>query len=176
MERRTVFIVIGIVLLIAGAVGFSLFSKEPRVSVSRAEFSSCNLTAIGLNITLTMDSSYPVAIPVQKVDYLVIYKGKESRVTLASGEQYGIILKPGTQEISIPVLISNPAIITSLLDVLSTGQIDLSISGNVTPDFYGIAPAIPFHKEIITPFQADRFLSEIGSTAGKMLAKKILGF
>lgn len=175
MERKILYIGIIIVLLIIGLLGVGFFAKSPQVSVSGATINSFNLSAIGLIITLAVDSPYPVAIPLKTVNYSVTYIGKQSPVQLATGDLQGIILSPGYQEISIPVLVSNPAIIESLLGVLTTRELALSISGNITPDFFGIAPAIPFQKEITSPINAEEILSGIGTGAGKMLVSKILG-
>ena len=175
MDRKILYIGIIIVLLIAAALITGLFSRAPEVSVQGAAISSLNLSAISLNITLTVDSFYPIAIPVKKVDYSVIYNGKKGPVRLAEGVQQGIILKPGSQDITIPVLISNPALIESLLGVLTTGKIGLSVSGNITPDLYGIDPVVPFSKDIVTPVRTEDILSGIGQMAGKMLVGSVLG-
>jgi len=84
------------------------------------------------------------------------------------------MLNPGPTEITLPVLVSNPVIIESVISVLTTGKMEIGVSGSVTPDFFGIAPAIPFHREIITPVDTREILSGIGKEAGKMLVKTIL--
>lgn len=175
MERKILYIGIIVILLIAVVLVSGLFSRAPEVSVQGAAITSLTLSALSLNITLTVNSFYPIAIPVKKVDYSVIYNGKKGPVRLAAGEQQGIILKPGSQEITIPVLISNPALIESLLGVLTTGKIGLSVSGNITPDLFGIAPVVPFSQDIVTPVHTEDILSGIGQIAGKMLVGSVLG-
>ncbi|PKL59733.1 MAG: hypothetical protein CVV33_06330 [Methanomicrobiales archaeon HGW-Methanomicrobiales-4] len=67
------------------------------------------------------------------------------------------------------MLISNPALIGSLWEVLKSGEITLSISGNVTPELFGIAPAVPFSKEIRTPVTGSTIVSNLRTLAGAVL-------
>lgn len=172
MEKRYQYIVIIIaVILIAGVVLTGLFARVPVVSVSGAGISSVNLSSIGLDITLTVDSPYPVAIPVKSLEYSVAYHGNGSPILLGEGTQKGLILKPGSQKIVIPMLISNPALVGSLWEVLKSGEINLVVNGNVTPEFFGIAPAVPFSKEIRSQVTDSTILSGIKSLAGAVFGK-----
>ena len=171
MERRNQYIIIVAAILIIGAICAGLFAKSPVVSVSGAEISSLNLSAIGLAVTLTVDSPYPITVPVKKLDYSIAYIGKETPVLLSDGVEQDIVMKPGSQEMVIPVVISNPALISSLWEVLKSGEIGISVSGNVTPDFLGIAPSVPFRKDITAHITGKDILSGLGSLVGSVLGK-----
>lgn len=174
MERRTLIILIIVLALVAGVAGCILLGPQPQVSVTGATVTSVNLSTLALSVTLTVTNPYPVSIPLKSTDYTIETKGREGPVILATGSQKGIMLNPGPTEITLPVLVSNPVIIESVISVLTTGKMEIGVSGSVTPDFFGIAPAIPFHREIITPVDTREILSGIGKEAGKMLVKTIL--
>jgi LEA14-like dessication related protein len=169
MEKKYQYIVIIVVLLVIGVILIGIFARAPVVSVSGAGITSVNLSAIGLEITLTIDSPYPVAILVKSLDYSVSYHGKESPVLLGEGKQYGLTLQPGSQKIIIPMVVSNQAVIGSLWEGIRSENMNLVITGNITPEFFGIAPAIPFNREVSAKITGRDILSGIGSLAGAFL-------
>jgi LEA14-like dessication related protein len=170
MEQKTILIICGVVILIIiGGAVIGLFVQAPKASVSGASISSANLTTLGLEINILVDSPYPVTIPIKNLQYTVAYQSSGSSTLLAEGEERGFHMKPGSQEIVLPVYVSNPALIGSVLDVLKTGEIRLLISGVITPDFYGITPEVPFSKEITTPVNTGTILSGIKDFAGAFL-------
>ena len=166
MERRTVYIILIIALFAAGLVGTGLFSRPPVISVTGASVSSLNLSTLGLDIAFAVENRYPVAIPVKSLQYSVAYQSGGVTRILGEGEQLGLRMNPGSQSITIPVNISNPALIGSAWEVLKSGEIHLLINGSVTPDLFGITPAIPFGREITVPVNTGSILSGIGSLLG----------
>lgn len=176
MKQFSLIIIIIAVLLIGvvigGFIGMVSFAKPPSVSVTGASFNSINLSAIDLAITFTTENTYPVAIPIKSLNYTVSYQGKAETVLLGKGDQTGIAIKPGKQDLVIPLIISNPALIRSVLEMVTTGNINLIISGNLTPDLFGIAPPIPFSKEVSVQVTQGDIISKIGSIAGGLLQSK----
>ncbi|HWQ64519.1 MAG TPA: hypothetical protein VN429_08890 [Methanospirillum sp.] len=174
MKSQYWIILVVIVLLIGIGVGTLFTPKAPTFTVKGAEINSVNLSAIGLSFIIDVDSSYPVAIPIKSLTYTVSYQGREGPIELASGEKKGIMIKPGKDELVIPVLVSNPSIVKTAFEVLRTGEIRLIINGNVTPDFFGVAPAVPFSKEVAVPVKlgdiSGGIISSVGSLAGSLLS------
>jgi LEA14-like dessication related protein len=176
MKSQYWIILVVIVLLIGIGIGTLFTPKPPTFTVKGAEINSVNLSAIGLSFIIDVDSSYPVAIPIKSLAYTVSYQGRDGPIELASGEKKGIMIKPGKDELVIPVLISNPSIVKAAFEVLRTGEIRLIINGNATPDFFGVAPAVPFSKEVAIPVKlgdiSGDIISSVGSLAGSLLSTK----
>ena len=171
MERRSGIIIlvsILVILIICGAVGVSFFSKAPTATITGVSLSSVNLSSIGLTINVSVDNPYPVAVPVKSLNYSVTYQGRDGAMPLGNGEQKGFTIKPGSHELEIPITLSNPSLIQSALQVLKTGTIKIAITGTITPDFFGIAPPVPFSKETTIPVR-DQIMIGIGSLAGSVL-------
>lgn len=169
MEQRSLIIILIAILLIGGAIGAGLFVKAPSASVTGVSVNSFNLSSISLAITLTVDSPYPISIPVRSLQYAVTYKGEGADIPLGKGEKTGIILKPGSQDLIIPMVVSNPSLVRSVLRVLTSGEILLTITGNLTPEFFGTAPTVPFSREMTIPVTGEDIISGLGSFAGKLL-------
>ncbi|MDD1727989.1 MAG: LEA type 2 family protein [Methanospirillum sp.] len=171
MERRSWIIIlvsILVILLICGAAGVSLFAKAPTATITGVSLNSVNLSAIDLTINVSVDSPYPVAVPVKSLNYSITYQGKDGAMPLGNGEQKGFTIKPGSHELEIPIILSNPSLIQSALQVLKTGEIKITVTGTLTPDFFGIAPPVPFTKETTIPIR-DQIMIGIGSLAGSVL-------
>ncbi len=176
MDRRILYIgVILIILVIIGAIGVSLFSHHPDVTVRGCDITSLNLSSASLNVTLGLNSSYPIPIPVKKIGYAVQYTGGDERIRLAEGETGPFVLNPGFQEISFPVTVSHTGVIGSLLETVSNGEIRLPLSGSVSPDIFGFSPAVPFQQDVIAPVDIPDIIAGIGPQAGKMLLGRLLG-
>jgi len=173
MKTQYWIILVVIILLVGIGIGSLCTPKPPTVTVTGAQISSVNLSAIGLAFTVEIDSSYPVSIPIKSLTYTVAYPGREGPIQLAAGEKSGMMIKPGKQELVIPVLVSNPSIIKSAFEVIRTGEIKLMINGNITPDILGIGPAVPFSREVAVPVKlgdiGGDIISSVGSIAGSIL-------
>jgi LEA14-like dessication related protein len=169
MEKKIRYIIFIAVLLIIAGICIGLFARAPVVTVSEASINNVNLSNLGLEITMSIESPYPITIPIKSIQYSISYQNEGKMDTLGEGEEKGIIMNPGKNEITFPVYISNPAIIGSLWEILKSGEIRLLISGTVTPDIFGMALNVPFSKEIITPVNTGSILSGLQSIAGAIL-------
>jgi len=174
MKSQYWIILIVIILLVGIGIGALFTPQAPTVTVTGAGISSVNLSTIGLEFTVDIDSSYPVTIPIKSLTYTVAYQGSKGPIQLAAGEKIGMTIKPGKQELVIPVLVSNPSIIKSAIEVIRTGEINLIINGNITPDLFGVGPTVPFSKEVAVPVKlgdiGGDILSSVGSIAGSILS------
>jgi LEA14-like dessication related protein len=173
MTQKNLIIILVAVILIGGAVVAGLFAKPPTVTVSGAQVSSLNLSSIGLNITLDTENFYPIPLPTNSIRYTIAFQGKETKIPLGSGEKSGVVLQPGTQTLTIPVLISNPSLVRSAIETVKSGEVRLLISGEIVPDFFGIAPAVPFKREVTVPvpITQENIISTASNLAGKVLNK-----
>jgi LEA14-like dessication related protein len=125
----------------------------PEVEVEGAAVSSFSLAELTLDIFLSVDNPYPVAITLQSVSFDVYYLNGNEWKYLAHGEQTGIPVNPGKNSVSIPVTIQNVDLLGSLLSFAESREITLEIRGVVVPDLPGgISPEIPFTKKVtLTP-------------------------
>lgn len=173
MQHKNLLILLVAFILISGAVVAGLFGQSPTARVSNVEISSLNLSSLGLTITLETMSSYPVAVNLRSVTYAIDYQGKNGITSLGTGEKTGLMLQPGKGNLTIPVTISNPSLISSAWQTLQSGEIRLMVHGKITPDFFGIAPSIPFSREITVPvpITTEKILGTIGDLAGALLQK-----
>lgn len=173
MQYKNLLVIVIALILICGAVIVGLFGQAPTARVSNVEFSSLNLSSLGLTITVETQSSYPVAVNLKSVSYVIEYQGNHGISTLGSGEVTGQVLQPGTGTLTIPVTISNPSLISSAWQTLQSGEIRLVVHGEIAPDFFGFAPSIPFSREITVPvpITAEKILGTIGDLTGALLKK-----
>jgi LEA14-like dessication related protein len=176
MKSQYWIILVVVALVIGIGVGLLFTPKAPTITVTGAEINSVNLSAISLSFIVDIDSTYPVGIPIKSLTYTVSYQGRDGPIQMASGEKNGIVIKPGKEELVIPVLVSNPSIVKTAFEVIKTGEIRLIINGNVTPDFFGVAPVVPFTKEVAVPVKLGSIggdiISSVGSLAGSLLSTK----
>lgn len=173
MQHKNLLILLVAFILISGAVVVGLFGQSPTARVSNVEISSLNLSSLGLTITLETMSSYPVAVNLRSVTYAIDYRGSNGITSLGTGEETGLVLQPGKGNLTIPVTISNPSLISSAWQTLKSGEIRLVVHGEIAPDFFGVAPLIPFSREITVPvpITAEKILGTIGDLAGALLQK-----
>lgn len=149
MVLRRVFLFCILVLFGLLFTGCSAPAPMPEVEVKGAAISSISLAEIAIEVFLTVDNPYPVAITLQSVSFDVYYRNGDEWKYLAHGEQADIPVNPGENPVTIPIRIKNADLLGSLLLFADSRQILLEIRGVVVPDLPGnLAPEIPFTKTV----------------------------
>ena len=137
--------------------GCSFLFKDPEISVKKVTPVSFSLTELDLSVTLGVNNPNPLGITLKTLSFDIYYQKGAEWVYLSHGEQEGIRISPGENEVTIPVTIQNTALIGSLLDLIRTGEITFQVRGIASPDFFGIAPKLPFTRTVT------RSLKDIGA-------------
>jgi LEA14-like dessication related protein len=143
-------------VLVAGAVlltGCSFLFKQPEVSVKGVSLTSLNLTDMVLDVTLSVNNPNSMGISLTSLSFDVFYQKGSDWIFLAHGEQSGIRINPGENTVTVPVVISNRDLLGSLFGLLTQGEITLQIRGVARPDFYGLAPSVPFTHTTTIPLR-----------------------
>jgi len=149
MILRQVFFCCILVLLGLLFTGCSAPSPMPEVEVKGAAISSISLAEMAIEVFLTVDNPYPVAITLHSVSFDVYYRNGDEWKYLAHGEQADIPINPGENPVTIPIRIKNSDMLGSLLLFADSRQIFLEIRGVVVPDLPGnLAPEIPITKTV----------------------------
>ncbi|HUU76598.1 MAG TPA: LEA type 2 family protein [Methanoregulaceae archaeon] len=134
-------------MLIAGGVivsGCSFLIKDPEISVKGVALSSVSLTDLTLDVTLSVNNANPVGITLKSLEFDIYYQDGGDWIYLSHGEQAGIEVRPGLNEMTIPVTVDNAELIKSLFGLVTRGEMHLKIQGVALPDFFGISPKVPF--------------------------------
>jgi len=58
---------------------------------------------------------------------------------------------PGKTEVTIPVPVQYSDLIKAGWSILSRGELPLRVNGTAAPDFFGIAPVLPFSYNTTIP-------------------------
>jgi LEA14-like dessication related protein len=144
-------------LLITVALLFSgcgMLIKDPKFEVKNVALESLDFSNIGLLVTLSIDNPNPIGINLKSIIFDVYYQKGSEWIFISHGEKGSFSIKPGLNEVSIPVNIKTSAIPAAVVGALAQGEITLQINGTASPDFFGIAPVIPFSNVTTMPLKA----------------------
>jgi len=144
-------------LLITVALLFSgcgMLIKDPKIEVKNVALESLDFSNIGLLVTLSIDNPNPIGINLKSIIFDVYYQKGSEWIFISHGEKGSFSIKPGLNEVSIPVNIKTSAIPGAVAGALAQGEITLQIKGTASPDFFGIAPEIPFSTVTTMPLKA----------------------
>ena len=143
-------------VLVAGAIlvtGCSFLFKQPEVSVKGVSLTSLSLTEMALDVALSVNNPNSMGLTLTSLSFDVFYQRGNDWIFLAHGEQSGIRINPGENTVTVPVVISNRELLGSLVGLLTRGEITLQIRGVAKPDFYGLAPPVPFTHTTTIPLR-----------------------
>jgi LEA14-like dessication related protein len=135
--------------LITGGIvisGCASLMKSPEVSVTGVSLSSASLSELALDVSLLVDNPNSFGITLKSLAFDVYYQSGGEWVYLSHGEVAGIRIEPGKNNVTIPVTVSSAELLRSLAEYFTKGEITLQIRGTASPDFYGLAPKVPFTK------------------------------
>ena len=144
----TFFVLIVAVALIAGC---SSLVKEPQIDVKDVAVASASLQEINLNVTLNVDNPNPVGVAIKSVVFDVFYQQGNDWIAIGHGEGGGYDIKPGMNEISVPVTIKSSELLSAGIGALTKGEITVQIRGTAVPDLFGLNPKIPFSQTKTIP-------------------------
>jgi LEA14-like dessication related protein len=133
--------------------GCGLLIKDPKIDVKNVALQSLDLSNIGLLVTLSIDNPNLLGINLKSINFDIYYQTGSEWVFISHGEGGGLNVKPGMNEVTIPVNIKTSAIPGAVLATLARGEITLRINGTASPDFFGISPQIPFSTVTTIPLK-----------------------
>jgi LEA14-like dessication related protein len=143
-------------LLIVAALFFSgcgMLIKDPDVEVKNVALVSVDLSNVDLLVTLSIDNPNPVGITIKSISFDVYYQKGDEWVFISHGERGSFEIKPGMNEVAVPVSIKTSAIPGAVVGALARGEITLQIKGTASPDFFGISPQVPFSTVTTIPLK-----------------------
>jgi LEA14-like dessication related protein len=124
--------------------GCSVVPKSPEVSVKEVTPTSFSFSDLSLNVAIQINNPNSFGINLKSLSSDVYYQNGNDWVYLSHGEKSGIMIEPGENEVTIPVTVSSAELLRSIAVLIATGDLTIQIRGTASPDFYGIAPNIPF--------------------------------
>jgi len=133
--------------------GCGMLIKDPKIEVKNVVLKSLDLSTIGLLVTLGIDNPNPLGINLKSITFDVYYQKGDGWIFISHGERGGFGIKPGMNEVNIPVSIKTSEIPGAIVDALAKGEITLQIKGTASPDFFGISPQIPFSTVTTIPLK-----------------------
>ena len=143
-------------LLLAAALLFSgcgMLIKDPDIKVKNVALESADLSSVNLLVTLSIDNPNPLGINIKSLVFDVYYQKGDEWNYISHGETGSFSLKPGMNEVTVPVSIKTSAIPGAVVGALARGEITLKINGTASPDFFGISPQIPFSTVTTVPLK-----------------------
>jgi LEA14-like dessication related protein len=140
-------LIVAVVLI----TGCSSLVKDPEIHVKDVAIQSATLQEIKLNVTLFVNNPNPVGIAIKSVIFDVYYQQGGNWVAVGHGEGGGYDIKPGMNEISVPVTVKSSELLGAGIGALAQGEITLQIRGTAVPDLFGLNPKIPFTETITMP-------------------------
>jgi LEA14-like dessication related protein len=143
-----IFMLIAALTLITGC---SMIIKEPQIDVKNVEITSATLQEVVLNVTLNVNNPNPVGITIKSVVFDVYYQQGNDWVLIGHGEGGGYAIKPGMNEITVPVTMKSSALMGAGIGALMKGEITVQIRGTAVPDLLGLNPKIPFTHTTTVP-------------------------
>ena len=133
------------------ASGCGLLLKDPEISINGVALTSAGMSTLGLDVRVGVENRNPVGITLKALSFDVCYRDGEEWVFLSHGEQTGMVIQPGSNEVIIPVQVRNTGILGSLARLITKGEVTLQIRGVASPQIFGISRGIPFTRTLTIP-------------------------
>jgi LEA14-like dessication related protein len=131
--------------------GCSMLVKDPVITLNHIAVTSVSVREIGLNVTLNVDNPNPAGITLKALAFDVYYRNGSEWVPIGHGSGSRMEIKPGMNEVTIPVTVKTTELPGAGLGALMLGEITLQVRGNATPEFVLISPQIPFNQTVTIP-------------------------
>lgn len=145
------FTIFGLIASLVLITGCSMLMKDPEITVKNVAIQSATLQEIKLNVTLNVNNPNAVGITIKSVVFDVYYQQGNDWILVGNGEGGGYTIKPGMNEISVPVTLNSSELLGAGIGALMKGEITVQISGTVVPDFFRLSPNIPFTHTTTVP-------------------------
>jgi LEA14-like dessication related protein len=143
-----IFMLIAALTLITGC---SMLMKDPEITVKNVAIESISSKTIALNVTLNVNNPNSVGITIKSVVFDVYYQQGNDWVLIGHGEGGGYSIKPGLNEITVPVTLKTSELIGAGIGALMKGEITIQIRGTAVPDIFRLNPQIPFTHTTTIP-------------------------
>ncbi|MEI6293673.1 MAG: LEA type 2 family protein [Methanomicrobiales archaeon] len=144
------FLMIAAALLLSGC---GMLIKDPKIEVKKVAVESIDLSNIGLLVTLSIDNPNPLGINLKSINFDLDYQNGDEWVFISHGERGSFDIKPGINEVTVPVSIKTSAIPGAVIGALAKGEVTLQVKGTASPDFFGISPQVPFSTITTIPLK-----------------------
>jgi LEA14-like dessication related protein len=131
--------------------GCGLLLKDPEISIQGISLSSASISTLGLDVRVVVENHNPFGITLKALSFDIYYKDGKEWVFLSHGEQAGIVIQSGPNEVNIPIQVRNAGILGSLARLITKGEVSLQIRGVATPEILGISRGIPFTETRTIP-------------------------
>jgi len=145
------FAVFGLIAAVILVAGCSMIVKEPQIDVKDVAITSATLQEIRLNVTLNVNNPNPVGVTIKSVVFDIYYQQGNDWVAIGHGEGGGYAIKPGMNEITVPVTIQSSKVLGAGIGALMKGEVTVQIRGTAVPDLFGLNPKIPFSHTTTVP-------------------------
>jgi len=145
------FAVFGLIAAVILVAGCSMIVKEPQIDVKDVAITSATLQEIRLNVTLNVNNPNPVGVTIKSVVFDIYYQQGNDWVAIGHGEGGGYAIKPGMNEITVPVTIQSSKLLGAGIGALMKGEVTVQIRGTAVPDLFGLNPKIPFSHTTTVP-------------------------
>jgi len=145
------FAVFGLIAAVILVAGCSMIVKEPQIDVKDVAITSATLQEIRLNVTLNVNNPNPVGVTIKSVVFDIYYQQGNDWVAIGHGEGGGYAIKPGMNEITVPVTIQSSKLLGAGIGALMKGEVTVQIRGTAIPDLFGLNPKIPFSHTTTVP-------------------------
>ena len=143
-----IFMLIAALILITGC---SMIMKDPEITVKDVAIESISSQKIDLNVTLNVNNPNAVGITIKSVVFDVYYQQGNDWVLIGHGEGGGYAIKPGMNEITVPVTLKTSELLGAGIGALMKGEITIQVRGTAVPDLMGLNPKIPFSHTTTIP-------------------------
>ena len=145
------FAVFGLIAAVILVAGCSMIVKEPQIDVKDVAITSATLQEIRLNVTLNVNNPNPIGVTIKSVVFDIYYQQGNDWVAIGHGEGGGYAIKPGMNEITVPVTIQSSKLLGAGIGALMKGEVTVQIRGTAVPDLFGLNPKIPFSHTTTVP-------------------------
>jgi LEA14-like dessication related protein len=149
--NRYHYAVFGLIAAMVLITGCSMLVKNPEIDVTNVAIQSTTLQEITLDVTLNVNNPNPAGITLKSVVFDIYYQQGNDWVMIGHGEGGPYDIKPGMNEIVVPVTVTSSKLLGAGIGALMKGDITLQIRGTAAPDIFGISPKIPFSHTTTVP-------------------------
>jgi LEA14-like dessication related protein len=125
--------------------------KEPEITLKNITIRSISLQEIGLDVTLDVNNPNVFGVKLKSIVFDVYYQRGDDWIYVSHGEGGGYDIRPGMNEVTVPVAIKSSALPGAGIAALLNGEITLQVRGTAVPDFFGFAPKVPFNYTTSIP-------------------------
>lgn len=145
MKRKSLSIILALLIFTLFLSGCTTLFKEPTVEVSDIELATINATDLQVNVTLDVQNPNFFGVTFQKITADVYYLHDDYK-PLSHIEKENVEISSGENLVVLPVSAKNADLIRAGFRFILSGEITIKVEGIAEPSFFGISPHIPFNE------------------------------